>query len=499
MDSLFFGEGASPVFERLGQNRCPATRPAAPPPPPPPPPLPPPHPPTHLPTHSSCADLINALSQVFKKATPINRNKPLLGFLPRKLAELYSQNRGGKELICLLMTLRAALDWPEKEAPTKPHKRLLDPACDIIDKAIKALPERWRLQLDDCTSKLKADANQVFQKLSKHYPEDIKPVQVAQLLASIIIVKRPAPPVVPRPPPAATLRATVPPPSPAPSSGTASLPLTSDSGDAASLIASSPPPSIADSSEESEGERGGSPPLLSAVTAAEDTGAELIASAVGSSGDGGGPRTDAADAAAAAEAAAAEEKMKRAEVDRDNERARQEKLQRRAAAPRDSSGSSRSSSGGSTVPLAAATSSAFRFDFYSNDVERALLALDCTSGWLGFLSDLKSFTNAPTVEELSSHLGVREIMCHQRQLDIVKRNSSSVANSWRAIKTLLDTSGTHVRVYRLDLSHTQRVCIILNVRARIIAVYSVFSSDHKADDRRYVPSADYVHNIAQQH
>jgi len=442
---------------------------------------------------------INTLRETFKNVPALLRNKPLRGFLPRKLEELYSQNNdGNKELVCLLMALQAALDWPEQEAHTKQHKKILDLAREHIDKAVRELPRIWRLTLEVYTSKLKADA-EVFLQRNKSCPvdRDSAPLQVVQLLASIVAVKRPAPP-------AAALHATAPPPPPppppAPAIGPASLPHTLDSGTAASPVTLSPSPSIVDSSEESEGWRGESPPPLAASSAAEHTGAVLIAAAVCGSGGGGGSCTDDDAAAAAAEAAASEESVKRAEDKRANEIARQDKIQRRAARAvrHDGSGSSRSDSGGSASPPAAAASSAFRFDFYSPDVERAVRDLSCTADWPGSLANLKSFTDAPSVEDLRSQLaGVRKVMNTERQLDIVK-HIKLLDKSWRAIKTIEDASGKHARVYRLDLTHDLRVCIVLNVRARIIAVYSVFHSTHEADDRRYLPSADYVRGIAQQ-
>ena len=404
------------------------------------------------------------------------------------------------------MTLQAALDWPiQEEQVTRPYQCILDLARGQIVIAVTALPESWRLLLDMCTGKLKAEILLTIDKT--RHPNEKKPLHVVQLLASIISVKRPTPQVKrptpqvasrPPPPPAATPRATAPPasgaapplpPPPAPSSGTTSLSPIIDSGGATPPVTSSPPPSTVDSSEESEGGRGGSPtPLAAGGTAAEHTGASLISDIVDCSGGGGGSSTDADAAAAATETAAI------VEIKRDNAHASQERPERRAAANSDSS---RSGSRGSASPPTAASSPDFRFLYSSNDVEQDVRALNCTSHWLGSLAHLESFTTAPSSAGLRSLLGVRKVMSIKEQLAIVKgKGVDSAARSWLTIKNILSTT-RHVRMYRLNLKLDQRVCILLNVRARIIAVYAVFFSTHKPGDLRYVPRRAFSQRIAQ--
>ena len=96
---------------------------------------------------------------------------------------------------------------------------------------------------------------------------------------------------------------------------------------------------------------------------------------------------------------------------------------------------------------------------------------------------------APSAAAMKSAFDVWRVFLIERHKDIAP------AANWRAVSKKLDGQA-HVRCYGLKRGKLWRVCVLVDVRARTIYVYSVFvQSEHKSNDKRYVPDVALVEDV----
>lgn len=72
--------------------------------------------------------------------------------------------------------------------------------------------------------------------------------------------------------------------------------------------------------------------------------------------------------------------------------------------------------------------------------------------------------------------------------------SPKTISAYKKVSKLLDKNN-HVMWYRLDLPADRRACVIINFRARVIVLYSVFDSGHSTNEKEYTPNVRLVEEI----